>query len=225
MPSGGRPALRPLGRRGGCAPRGVHRDCAQRPTMSASSGRSSSSFSGTRRPTRCSRTKSTWPSSAWRRHPGPPTRCRCPMRARAIAHIGEIFRKLREEGRQIASDSHELGWLITRSREYMEYYCDEEFKGGAPALPPGGIDGHGRGPPEEAQGHCGAGRGAPLRRLHRPCGDHQESPPGGHDPRGPRARPHAARQEASLFRELIRAVRLATVFLTPGTGRTGGRPP
>jgi len=51
------------------------------------------------------------------------------LRARVTTLITDQFRKLREEGRQIASDSHELGWLIMRSKEYLEYYCDEEFKG------------------------------------------------------------------------------------------------
>jgi class 3 adenylate cyclase len=52
-----------------------------------------------------------------------------PMRGRVVAFITEHFNKLREEGRHISSDSHELGWLIVRSKEYLEYYCDEEFKG------------------------------------------------------------------------------------------------
>jgi class 3 adenylate cyclase len=51
-----------------------------------------------------------------------------PLRGRVITFITEHFSKLREEGRHIASDSHELGWLIMRSKEYLEYYCDEEFK-------------------------------------------------------------------------------------------------
>ncbi len=50
------------------------------------------------------------------------------LRGRVITFIIEHFRKLREEGRHIASESHELGWLIMRSKEYLEYYCDEEFK-------------------------------------------------------------------------------------------------
>ena len=50
------------------------------------------------------------------------------LRSRIITFISEHLQKLREEGRQIASDSHELGWLITRSKEYLEYYCDEEYK-------------------------------------------------------------------------------------------------
>jgi class 3 adenylate cyclase len=52
-----------------------------------------------------------------------------PVRGRLTAFITEQFNKLREEGRHIASDSHELGWLIMRSKEYLEYYCDEELKG------------------------------------------------------------------------------------------------
>jgi len=50
------------------------------------------------------------------------------LRGRVITFINEHFRKLREEGRHIASESHELGWLIMRSKEYLEFYCDEDFK-------------------------------------------------------------------------------------------------
>ncbi|HTU01726.1 MAG TPA: adenylate/guanylate cyclase domain-containing protein [Candidatus Sulfotelmatobacter sp.] len=46
----------------------------------------------------------------------------------AMNLVGELFRKLREEGRHIGSESHELGWLMMRSKEYVEYYCEEEFK-------------------------------------------------------------------------------------------------
>jgi len=50
------------------------------------------------------------------------------LRSRVITFITEHFNKLREEGRHIASESHELGWLIMRSKEYLEYYCDDELK-------------------------------------------------------------------------------------------------
>ena len=50
------------------------------------------------------------------------------LRSRLLSLVDELFNKLREEGRHISSDSHELGWLITRSKEYVEFYCEEDFK-------------------------------------------------------------------------------------------------
>lgn len=44
------------------------------------------------------------------------------------SQILELFKTLSTRGRQVASDSHELGWIISRSREYLEYYADEEFR-------------------------------------------------------------------------------------------------
>jgi class 3 adenylate cyclase len=51
------------------------------------------------------------------------------VRARVMALVEELSKKLGTEGRRMASDSHELGWIITRSREYLEFYGEEEFKG------------------------------------------------------------------------------------------------
>ena len=59
---------------------------------------------------------------------GAPRAVTVTLRGRLIGFITEHFAKLREEGRHISSDSHELGWLIMRSKEYLEYYCNEEFK-------------------------------------------------------------------------------------------------
>jgi len=42
--------------------------------------------------------------------------------------IEEQFKVLSTPGRRVGSDSHELGWLIMRSKEYVEYYADEEFR-------------------------------------------------------------------------------------------------
>jgi class 3 adenylate cyclase len=51
-----------------------------------------------------------------------------PVRGKVMARIADLQKQLRAEGRHVASDTHELGWLISRSKEYVEFYCDEEFK-------------------------------------------------------------------------------------------------
>ncbi|HVO40883.1 MAG TPA: adenylate/guanylate cyclase domain-containing protein [Spirochaetia bacterium] len=140
-----------------------------------------------------------------------------PTRARVIGRIGEVFRRLREEGRQIASESHELGWLIVRSREYMEYYCDEEFKAG--------LLRYLRGASTDTEGDL-------LRKLKATAVRVEVRHFDGYTAlaeiiRNPRragmtlvARELALTQHGrgQLFHELIRAVRLATVFFAPGTG-------
>jgi class 3 adenylate cyclase/HEAT repeat protein len=50
------------------------------------------------------------------------------LRGRVVSLIGELFGGLREEGRHLSDESHELGWLIVRSKEYVEYYFEEDFK-------------------------------------------------------------------------------------------------
>jgi hypothetical protein len=40
----------------------------------------------------------------------------------------QLFSQLQESGRKIFSDTHELGWLIVRSKEYLEYYGDERLR-------------------------------------------------------------------------------------------------
>ncbi len=45
-----------------------------------------------------------------------------------MSRIAELFRGISAEGRKVSSDTHELGWLITRSKEYLEYYCDDDLK-------------------------------------------------------------------------------------------------
>ncbi len=50
------------------------------------------------------------------------------VRAGLLGRIGELYRLLSTEGRHVSSDTHELGWLITRSKEYVEYYCDDDLK-------------------------------------------------------------------------------------------------
>jgi class 3 adenylate cyclase len=51
-----------------------------------------------------------------------------PVREKVMAKIAELHKQLRTEGRHVSSETHELGWLISRSKEYVEYYCDDDFK-------------------------------------------------------------------------------------------------
>ena len=51
------------------------------------------------------------------------------VQARVMELVTDLFRQLTATGRKVSSDEHELGWLITRSKEYVEYYGDEDLKG------------------------------------------------------------------------------------------------
>ncbi|MFW6180176.1 MAG: adenylate/guanylate cyclase domain-containing protein [Spirochaetota bacterium] len=42
--------------------------------------------------------------------------------------ISELFGELKKAGTRVVNDTHELGWIIGRSREYLEYYGDEQLK-------------------------------------------------------------------------------------------------
>jgi class 3 adenylate cyclase len=44
------------------------------------------------------------------------------------ACITDLYRQLKITDRRVSSDSHELGWLIMRSKEYMEYYVEEDLR-------------------------------------------------------------------------------------------------
>jgi class 3 adenylate cyclase/HEAT repeat protein len=50
------------------------------------------------------------------------------VRAAVMSKIAELHGQLTAAGRKVSSDSHELGWLIMRSKEYLEFYGDEELK-------------------------------------------------------------------------------------------------
>ena len=50
------------------------------------------------------------------------------VRARVMGRIGDLYKQISADGRHVSSDTHELGWLITRSKEYLEYYGNEDFK-------------------------------------------------------------------------------------------------
>ena len=50
------------------------------------------------------------------------------LRGKVFTQIQVLFQQLSFTDRRAISDSHELGWYIVRSKEYLEYYCDEEFK-------------------------------------------------------------------------------------------------
>jgi class 3 adenylate cyclase/HEAT repeat protein len=49
-------------------------------------------------------------------------------RSAVMSRVGDLYKQLSAEGRNISSDTHELGWLIMRSKEYLEYYGNEDFK-------------------------------------------------------------------------------------------------
>ncbi len=50
------------------------------------------------------------------------------VRGGIMNRIAELHKQLAAEGRKVSSDTHELGWLMTRSKDYIEYYCDDDFK-------------------------------------------------------------------------------------------------
>jgi adenylate cyclase len=50
------------------------------------------------------------------------------VRVGLIAQITVLFGHISAVGRRISSDTHELGWLITRSKDYVEYYFDDDLK-------------------------------------------------------------------------------------------------
>jgi len=50
------------------------------------------------------------------------------LKTEIIAKIVDLFEQIRKPGRRIGSDTHELGWLIARSTEYLEYYGDTDLK-------------------------------------------------------------------------------------------------
>ena len=74
------------------------------------------------------KTRHSWPSPAWRRSPMRGRRSRPPVKAAVMSRITELHAQLAAAGRRVSSDTHELGWIITRSKDYLEYYGDEEFK-------------------------------------------------------------------------------------------------
>lgn len=50
------------------------------------------------------------------------------IKKRIYSQIQELYRELSAPGRRAGSDSHELGWIISRSKEYIEYYAEEDFR-------------------------------------------------------------------------------------------------
>jgi class 3 adenylate cyclase len=51
------------------------------------------------------------------------------VRGAVMAAASDLFKQLSAVGRKVTSDTHELGWLITRSKDYLEYYGNDDFKG------------------------------------------------------------------------------------------------
>ncbi len=45
-----------------------------------------------------------------------------------IEKIKDLFQKVKQGSNRVVSDTHELGWLIVHSKEYLEYYGNEDFK-------------------------------------------------------------------------------------------------
>lgn len=56
------------------------------------------------------------------------TRLLSQIKEDVFAHIVELYEQIKRPGRRVVSDTHELGWLIVRSKEYLEYYGDEDLK-------------------------------------------------------------------------------------------------
>jgi class 3 adenylate cyclase len=52
------------------------------------------------------------------------------VKDRVSAQISLLFNQLKNSGSRGVSDDHELGWIIVRSKEYLEYYGDEQLKHG-----------------------------------------------------------------------------------------------
>ena len=50
------------------------------------------------------------------------------VRTSVMSRIADLYKQLSAEGRKVSSDTHELGWLIMRSKDYLEFYGDEDFK-------------------------------------------------------------------------------------------------
>ncbi len=42
--------------------------------------------------------------------------------------IRDLFQRVKQGSNRLVSDTHELGWLIVHSKEYLEYYGNEDFK-------------------------------------------------------------------------------------------------
>lgn len=50
------------------------------------------------------------------------------IRERLISQIRLLFGTLSGRDKSAVSDTHELGWLMTRAREYLEFYASKEFR-------------------------------------------------------------------------------------------------
>ncbi len=50
------------------------------------------------------------------------------IKGKLFKGIAELFKVLSTTDRRVGSENHELGWLIARSKEYVEYYADEDFR-------------------------------------------------------------------------------------------------
>ena len=50
------------------------------------------------------------------------------LKKKVSNNISELYGQLSSSSRRGVGDTHELGWIITRSKEYLEYYGDEDLK-------------------------------------------------------------------------------------------------
>ena len=50
------------------------------------------------------------------------------IRERIRRRIAELYTEVGTSSHRVASDSHELGWIIRRTCEYLEYYADDDLK-------------------------------------------------------------------------------------------------
>ena len=135
-------------------------------------------------------------------------------RSKVVSRINDLYKQLAAEGRHVSSDTHELGWLITRSKEYVEYYCDEEFKGNLLRWLKGASSDTEQGLLKQLK--CTAGR-VEVRHFdgYSAVVDLIKNPRRAGIALVVREMSLARTGKTLVFWHLIRAIRLATVFLSP----------
>jgi len=50
------------------------------------------------------------------------------LKEELLTKIQRLYRQITLKGRNISSNVHEIGWLLVKSREYIEYYADEYLR-------------------------------------------------------------------------------------------------
>jgi class 3 adenylate cyclase/HEAT repeat protein len=135
-------------------------------------------------------------------------------RAKVVSRITDLYKQLTTEGRHVSSDTHELGWLITRSKEYVEYYGDEEFKGALLRWLKGASSDTEQGLLKQLK--CTAAR-VEVRHFdgYQALTDLIKNPKRAGIALVMREISLARTGKSKTFWHLVRAIRIATVFLTP----------